>query len=461
MQYVLKSFSTLVVTEDEVHQAETEGDQIPIPEDFSSSSLFSIEAFNQSKASVSPPDSARSVDSTRSVAQSVGASAGISVDNSVGESVSVVGSDGRWALPRRKRQQRKREEMLRSSGGEEGGGSARSGEESSGAGDGGGEGGRSPLVSGSSDSHPEEEAEGDTHHNILKSDEIPKEADNSDAYSKIKEGVLESIGGDVSPVTNSVGSDENKTLKYSTVDEKLDGNSSDTLEKTSPRDKISSSAIDVTASGLPSSRPEFPPVPDTAGSINVLRISDLEETSHSETVPSSTSTLIQSDEISSGDKQSKGNNNNNSISNSDETRDVELNGIGDDKFPTASQANIKSASPANFSLSSSVKGAESSLLDKIRLDDSLDVMDSATEENGPVSKEGVTSVDLEQLEVEVDQGQVLNTAAQDRKTNNSMPIPGPGLRAKVGDAASVMSSRQKPIVPVKTKAAHINWQEHK
>ncbi|RUS90325.1 hypothetical protein EGW08_001923, partial [Elysia chlorotica] len=213
----LRKLDNIAVTEDEVQRAETEGDQIPIPQDFSFSSLFDVDAFSQKNgrgSSASPPNSARSMDSTRTTADSVAESVGISTENSVADSMSVQDSQGRWALPRRKRLQRKREEMLRSSGGEEGGGgggSARSGEDSSGAGDGK----RSWHVSGSSDSHLEEDSDVNCNGRPNSDDEVQKSVKNSvnnldHGDIALKDSDADKVEITISSIRDSAGSANSK-----------------------------------------------------------------------------------------------------------------------------------------------------------------------------------------------------------------------------------------------------------
>ncbi|GFR61919.1 hypothetical protein ElyMa_000117200 [Elysia marginata] len=464
----LRKLDNIVVTEDEVHQAGTEGDLMPVPEDFSSSSLFSLEVL-KGKASISPPNSARSVDSTKSMAESVVASVGSSVENSIGNSVCVSGSDGCWALPRRKRQQKKREEMMRSSGGDEGGGSARSGEDSSGPGEDKG----SNQVSCSSDSHPEEDNDVDA---ICKSESGDKNLKNVANGGKgtqagdgaFKTSTLQNRDITVSPTRSSANSDVNKSSEELKAWNEMNGGKCSDKgndDKASPRDSKASSDTEETSSSPLGTNPEYLPVTDCNGSVNVLRISELADTGLSEPSPSSNNTLIHSGEVpTANDKNNSNNNNNNGksicsgSSVRDEINDINLNEIDDGKSSVSNDINSAPVL-AKPSISSPVKLNEHSLLDQIRLDDSLDVLDSATEENSPAQQEVVTSIDLEHLQVKIDQA-VVPPANQDQSRQADSPKQQTEYKSQVGDAAFNQNCKPKPPVPSKPKATSVNMDEH-
>ena len=401
------------------------------------------------------------MDSTRSTADSLASNVGISVENSVGDSVSVDESNSRWALPRRKRQQRKRQEMLRSSGGEEGGGSARSGEDSSGA----GEGKRSGQVSGSSDSHPEEDSDVNYNCKSNSEDEVQKSTRDTAINLDNEEGALENRdsnirGASASPVRDSVSSENNKIdeeLRIGhTVDEQCSHKEND--QKVSPTDDISARAVEVTASNQLNSHPKFPSVPERIGSINVLRISNLEETVLSENPLSNNNTLIPCSEAQSGEDDSNINNNSNNNENIEgkQNQDINLNEVNEDKpsiTPHLSSAETSQPSP--------IKQRKHSLLDQIRLDDSLDVLDSAAEENSSAKQDRAASVDPEHLEIEIDQTKVSSAEDLGRETNKEEPRPDADVTPNIVDLTISKNSRQKPPVSIKPKPAQVNLAELK
>ncbi|GFO19756.1 leucine rich repeat protein [Plakobranchus ocellatus] len=428
----LRKLDNVAVTEDEVQKAEAEGNQLPIPEDFSSSSMFGIDALSvdNRNSSDSPPDSARSLDSHRSGAESAGSSVRESVKSSVADSVtSVCGSDGRWALPRRKRQQRKREEMLRSSG-EEGGSEALSKEKGSG----GGDGERSDShVSGSSDSTQEEENS--------KEDSLNMNVEVNSLSVCCEEGKssLDNSQADL-PTIESEGNGCNEAAGSG----KLGHKSEHVDEMMSPNFKAPSA---MNKEGL-NVKPEFPPVPERIGSIDVLRISDLEETSGSGAVLSNDNTLV-----CTADAEVKRENNNNDDS------DAGSSDHKDDKSLITGHSSAESNVSTKPSQETTDKENKHFLLDQIRLNDSLDVMDSAADNTNLSKSRVANSTDLEhpELEIEADVSSALHLK---KESDAQVTCLGPDNKKIDSVSLSTQTSRSKPPIPAKTRSVHINWEEH-